>query len=68
MAPMVELALTVEQELAGIKAELALMRQMLERKDGSSGAARTREAAETPAEGDPFLPPDSRASFALTEG
>ena len=35
----VELALTVEQELAGIKQELALLRQMLERNDDSTGAA-----------------------------
>jgi voltage-gated potassium channel len=34
----VEPALTVEQELAGIKQELALLRRMLEKKDGGSGA------------------------------
>ena len=55
--PAVELALTVEQELAGIKQELALLRGMLERRDGGSGAERTSEASETPAEGGPLPVP-----------
>jgi voltage-gated potassium channel len=38
-SPAVEPGPSVEQELAGIKQELALLRGMLERKDGSGGAA-----------------------------
>ena len=44
-APVVEAALTVEQELAGIKEELALLRRMLERKDG---VAAQRERVKLP--------------------
>jgi voltage-gated potassium channel len=47
-APVVEAVVTVEQELAGIKAELALLRRLLEKQDGS--AERIRNAADTPAE------------------
>jgi voltage-gated potassium channel len=53
--PVVEPALSVEQELAGVKEELALLRGMLERKEG--GAERTREASETSAEGRPLPAP-----------
>jgi voltage-gated potassium channel len=57
VTPVVEPALSVEQELAGIKGELALLRQMLENRDASSIAERPREASETPAKGDPLLTP-----------
>jgi voltage-gated potassium channel len=55
--PGVEPPPSVEQELAGIKEELALLRQALERRDANGGPPPTRAAAEPLAEGDPLPVP-----------
>jgi voltage-gated potassium channel len=56
-APEVAPALSVEQELAGIKGELASLRQVLERRYANGGPPQTGAAAEPLAEGDPLPVP-----------